>query len=36
MARDRFLVEGDLIESGADGIGRLSNRCVAGAGPFTA
>jgi 2-keto-4-pentenoate hydratase/2-oxohepta-3-ene-1,7-dioic acid hydratase in catechol pathway len=36
MARDRFLVEGDLIESGADGIGRLSNRCVAGAGPVTA
>ena len=36
MARDRFLVEGDRIESGADGIGRLVNRCVAGTGPVTA
>jgi 2-keto-4-pentenoate hydratase/2-oxohepta-3-ene-1,7-dioic acid hydratase in catechol pathway len=36
MARGRFLVEGDVIESGADQIGRLTNRCVAGAGPATA
>jgi 2,4-didehydro-3-deoxy-L-rhamnonate hydrolase len=34
MARGRFLVEGDVIASGADGIGALRNTCVAGTGPF--
>jgi 2-keto-4-pentenoate hydratase/2-oxohepta-3-ene-1,7-dioic acid hydratase in catechol pathway len=33
MARGRYLVEGDLIVSGAAGIGELENRCVAGSGP---
>lgn len=31
MARGRFLADGELVESGAVGIGTLSNRCVAGA-----
>ncbi len=34
MARGRFLAEGDVIESGAEGIGDLTNRCVAGLGPL--
>jgi 2-keto-4-pentenoate hydratase/2-oxohepta-3-ene-1,7-dioic acid hydratase in catechol pathway len=34
MARGRFLVEGDVITSGAEGIGQLTNRCVAGRGPL--
>ena len=32
MSRGRFLVEGDVIDSGADTIGTLRNRCVAGQG----
>ena len=32
MSRGRFLAEGDVIESGADTIGTLRNRCVAGQG----
>jgi len=32
MSRGRFLVEGDVIDSGADVIGALQNRCVAGQG----
>ena len=32
MSRGRFLVEGDVIDSGADVIGTLQNRCVAGQG----
>ena len=28
MARGRFLVEGDVVVSGAEGIGELRNRCV--------
>jgi len=35
MARGRFLAEGDVIESGAEGIGGLTNRCVAGLGPVS-
>jgi 2-keto-4-pentenoate hydratase/2-oxohepta-3-ene-1,7-dioic acid hydratase in catechol pathway len=34
MGRGRYLVEGDVIASGADGIGELHIRCVAGAGPL--
>ena len=34
MARGRFLVEGDVIVSGAEGIGELRNVCVAGKGPL--
>jgi len=34
MARGRFLAEGDVIVSGADVIGGLSNRCVAGRPPL--
>ena len=34
MARGRYLVEGDVVTSGADGIGELRNRCVAGRGPL--
>jgi 2-keto-4-pentenoate hydratase/2-oxohepta-3-ene-1,7-dioic acid hydratase in catechol pathway len=33
MARGRYLTEGDVIVSGAEGIGGLTNRCVAGRGP---
>jgi 2-keto-4-pentenoate hydratase/2-oxohepta-3-ene-1,7-dioic acid hydratase in catechol pathway len=29
MARGRFLQAGELVESGAEVIGTLSNRCVA-------
>ncbi|MFN8040944.1 MAG: fumarylacetoacetate hydrolase family protein [Acidimicrobiales bacterium] len=32
MSRGRFLVEGDVIDSGADVIGTLHNRCIAGLG----
>lgn len=35
MARDRFLAEGETIVSGADVIGELRNRCVAGRRPLT-
>jgi 2-keto-4-pentenoate hydratase/2-oxohepta-3-ene-1,7-dioic acid hydratase in catechol pathway len=34
MARGRFLTPGDVVESGAEGIGGLRNVCVAGRGPF--
>jgi 2-keto-4-pentenoate hydratase/2-oxohepta-3-ene-1,7-dioic acid hydratase in catechol pathway len=34
MARGRFLTEGDVVVSGAEGIGQLRNSCVAGKGPF--
>ncbi|HEX7443142.1 MAG TPA: fumarylacetoacetate hydrolase family protein [Acidimicrobiales bacterium] len=34
MARGRFLAEGDVIVSGAEGIGELRNTCVAGRGPM--
>jgi 2-keto-4-pentenoate hydratase/2-oxohepta-3-ene-1,7-dioic acid hydratase in catechol pathway len=34
MARGRFLAEGDVVVSGAEGIGELRNACVAGRGPF--
>jgi 2-keto-4-pentenoate hydratase/2-oxohepta-3-ene-1,7-dioic acid hydratase in catechol pathway len=34
MARNRFLTEGELVESGADVIGTMRNRCVAGQGPL--
>ena len=34
MARGRFLTEGDVIVSGAEGIGELRNACVAGKGPL--
>lgn len=34
MARGRFLAEGDVITSGAEGIGELRNPCVAGKGPL--
>jgi len=34
MARGRFLTEGDVIVSGAEGIGQLTNACIAGRGPF--
>ncbi len=34
MARGRFLAEGDVIVSGAEGIGELRNTCVAGRGPL--
>jgi 2-keto-4-pentenoate hydratase/2-oxohepta-3-ene-1,7-dioic acid hydratase in catechol pathway len=34
MARGRFLVPGDVVVSGAEGIGELRNECVAGTGPF--
>jgi len=34
MARGRFLVPGDIVTSGAEGIGELRNGCVAGTGPF--
>lgn len=34
MARDRFLVEGETIVSGAEVIGELHNRCIAGRGPL--
>ncbi len=34
MATGTFLSEGDLVESGAAGIGSLRNRCVAGRGPL--
>jgi 2-keto-4-pentenoate hydratase/2-oxohepta-3-ene-1,7-dioic acid hydratase in catechol pathway len=32
MARGRFLAEGDVVVSGAEGIGELRNPCVAGTG----
>ncbi len=32
VARGRFLAEGDIVSSGAEGIGELRNRCVAGRG----
>ena len=35
MARGRFLAPGDVIETGADVIGALRNRCVPGGGPLT-
>lgn len=34
MARNRYLAEGETIVSGADVIGELRNRCVAGTGPL--
>jgi len=34
MARGRFLAAGDVIASGAEGIGELRNTCVAGTGPL--
>ena len=34
MARGRFLVAGDVIASGAEGIGELRNACVTGKGPL--
>jgi len=34
MARGRFLTAGDVVTSGAEGIGTLRNACVAGTGPF--
>jgi 2-keto-4-pentenoate hydratase/2-oxohepta-3-ene-1,7-dioic acid hydratase in catechol pathway len=34
MARGRFLAEGDVVVSGAEGIGELRNTCVAGTGPM--
>lgn len=34
MARNRFLAEGEVVDSGADVIGTLRNRCVAGRGPL--
>ena len=34
MARGRFLTEGDVVVSGAEGIGQLRNTCVSGKGPF--
>ena len=34
MARGRFLAVGDVVTSGAEGIGELRNRCVAGIGPL--
>jgi 2-keto-4-pentenoate hydratase/2-oxohepta-3-ene-1,7-dioic acid hydratase in catechol pathway len=34
MARGRFLAVGDVIESGAEGLGELRNTCVAGRGPL--
>jgi 2-keto-4-pentenoate hydratase/2-oxohepta-3-ene-1,7-dioic acid hydratase in catechol pathway len=34
MGRGRYLADGDVITSGAEGIGELRNRCVAGAGPM--
>ncbi len=36
MARGRFLTEGEDLVSGADGIGELNNRCVAGRGALSA
>jgi len=33
-ARGRFLAVGDVIGSGAEGIGSLRNACVAGSGPM--
>jgi 2-keto-4-pentenoate hydratase/2-oxohepta-3-ene-1,7-dioic acid hydratase in catechol pathway len=32
-ARGRFLREGEVVDSGAEVIGSLSNRCVAGTAP---
>lgn len=34
MAKGRFLKPGDVIASGAEGIGELRNTCVAGTGPL--
>lgn len=34
MGRGRFLVPGDVVVSGAEGIGEMTNRCVAGVGPL--
>ena len=34
MARGRFLTPGDVVVSGAEGIGELRNACIAGTGPF--
>jgi 2-keto-4-pentenoate hydratase/2-oxohepta-3-ene-1,7-dioic acid hydratase in catechol pathway len=34
MARGRFLAVGDVVTSGAEVIGELCNRCVAGTGPL--
>ena len=34
MARGRFLAEGELVVTGAEVIGELRNRCVAGRGPL--
>jgi len=34
MARGRFLEVGDVVASGAEGIGELRNVCVAGTGPL--
>ena len=33
MAKGRFLQVGDLVVSGAEGVGELRNRCVTGPGP---
>jgi 2,4-didehydro-3-deoxy-L-rhamnonate hydrolase len=34
MARGRFLADGEMLTSGAEVIGELANRCVAGSGPL--
>ena len=34
MARNRYLAAGELVESGADVIGTLRNRCIDGHGPL--
>ena len=34
MATGRFLVEGDVVDTGAETIGSLRNTCVAGTGPL--
>jgi 2-keto-4-pentenoate hydratase/2-oxohepta-3-ene-1,7-dioic acid hydratase in catechol pathway len=34
VAKGRFLAEGEIIDSGAEVIGTLRNRCVAGTGPL--
>ena len=36
VARGRFLAEGEVLVSGADAIGELHNRCVAGRGALSA
>ena len=35
MARGRFLAPGELLTSGAEVIGELANRCVAGVGAIS-